>query len=52
MFLMNFGTVLNCIPPYFDNAEQPIISYSYGEQYRTLIFFLNYTSIQYIRHLR
>ena len=36
-------TVQNLIPPYFDNIEPPIISYSYKKSSRNIIF--NYTSV-------
>lgn len=41
--IFNDSSVYSLIPPYFDNIEQPIISYSYKKPSRNLIF--NYTSI-------
>ena len=41
--IFNDTTVQNLIPPYFDNIEPPIISYSYKRSSRNIIF--NYTSI-------
>lgn len=41
--IFNDTTVQNLIPPYFDNTEPPIISYTYKKSSRNIIF--NYTSI-------
>ena len=40
--IFNDSSVQSLIPPYFDNTEPPIISYSYKKSSRNLIF--NYTS--------
>lgn len=40
--IFNDSSVQRSIPPYFDNTEPPIISYSYKKSSRNLIF--NYTS--------
>lgn len=41
--IFNDSTVQSFIPPYFDNTEPPIISYTYTKPSQSLIF--NHTSV-------